>query len=269
MKDIRIAAAVVSSPVGDIEENLDRVDRYCDRAHKRGAALICFPELSITGYTSRPDIRRVAQPFHGEIPTRLMETAKATQMVILAGMAECDHKNRIFATHLVVTPQGAVERYRKLHLAPPELAELTPGTDIPIFNAAGIKFGVQLCYDAHFPELSTRMALAGAEVIFVPHASPRVTPEKKLASWMRHLPARAFDNSIYLVACNPYGENGLGLSFAGLAVAIGPSGNVIEKYLEHREGLLFADFKAADLEAVRSHRMRYFLPNRRPGIYRL
>lgn len=269
MKDIRIAAVVMSSPVGDIEENLNRMARWCDRAHKKGAALVCFPELNITGYTTRYDIHQVAQSLAGVISTRLLDMAKATNMVILAGMAERDHADRIYATHLVITPQDKIQRYRKLHLAPPEQVELTPGGDLPIFEAAGIKFGIQLCYDAHFPELSTQMALAGAEVIFIPHASPRVTPEKKFASWMRHLPARAYDNSVYLVACNPCGENGLGLSFAGLAVVIGPSGNVIEGYLENREGMLLADLKTADLTAVRSHRMRYFLPNRRPEIYQL
>ena len=54
---------------------------------------------------------------------------------------------------------------------------------VPLFDVHGITLGIQLCYDAHFPELSTRMALDGADVIFMPHASPRGTPSKKLDSW--------------------------------------------------------------------------------------
>ncbi|RUA01567.1 MAG: nitrilase, partial [Deltaproteobacteria bacterium] len=49
--------------------------------------------------------------------------------------------------------------------------------------------------------------------------------------------------------------------------AIGPSGKVIDRYLDGREGIMVVDLAAADLSAVREHRMRYFLPNRRPEIY--
>jgi len=269
MKDIRIAAAIVPCPVGKIEENLNRMSRWVVQAHREGASFICFPELNITGYTTQPDIRQAARSISRGIQNRLVDMAQAANIVILAGLAEIGSDDCIYAAHLVITPEGDIQRYWKLHLAPPEQVELTPGEEIPIFEAAGIKFGIQLCYDAHFPELATRLALSGAEVIFIPHASPRVTPEEKLNSWMRHLPARAYDNSVYIVACNPCGENGLGLSFAGLGVAIGPSGNVIEKYLKGQEGMMLADLKAADLENVRSHRMRYFLPNRRPEIYQL
>jgi N-carbamoylputrescine amidase len=112
------------------------------------------------------------------------------------------------------------------------------------------------------------MALDGAEVIFMPHASPRGTPGEKRDSWMRHLPARAFDNAVFIVACNQTGDNGAGLAFPGLAVAIGPDGRVIAATADGQEGLLVADLDAERLAAVRSHPMRYFLPNRRPDVYR-
>ena len=84
---------------------------------------------------------------------------------------------------------------------------------------------------------------------------------------MRHLPARAFDNSLFIVACNQTGENEKGLGFPGIAVIIGPSGKVIHKDLSGKEGVLLATLKAEDLIRVRSHRMRYFIPNRRPELY--
>jgi N-carbamoylputrescine amidase len=113
------------------------------------------------------------------------------------------------------------------------------------------------------------MAVNGADLIFIPHASPRGTPEEKFTSWMRHLTARAFDNSLFIVACNQTGENGKGLHFPGIAVIIGPLGDVIEKKLSHRESLVVADLKSEDLDRVRGHRMRYFLPNRRTDLYDL
>jgi N-carbamoylputrescine amidase len=84
---------------------------------------------------------------------------------------------------------------------------------------------------------------------------------------MRHLTARAFDNSLFIVACNQSGNNQKGLQFPGVAVMIGPDGEVIDKHLSDEDGILVADLKSDDLAAVRNHRMRYFLPNRCPNIY--
>jgi N-carbamoylputrescine amidase len=132
---------------------------------------------------------------------------------------------------------------------------------------SGVKLGMQLCYDAHFPELSTCMAVAGADILFMPHASPRGTTAEKYNSWMRHLSARAFDNGVFIVACNQTGNNQNGLQFPGVAVMIGPDGQVTDKRLSEKDDILVADLKSEDLAAVRTHRMRYFLPNRRPDIY--
>ena len=193
--------------------------------------------------------------------------ARQHQIVILAGMAEKVENGDIFASHLIISPDGISGWYRKLHIAPPERGIFTPGRKVPLFEIKGAKVGIQLCYDAHFPGLSTRMAVDGADIIFMPHASPRGTPAEKFNSWMRHLTARAFDNGVFIVACNQVGENQNGLDFPGLAVVVGPYGKILEKNTTGCEGMLVADLKSDDLSAVRDHRMRYFLPNRRPELY--
>jgi N-carbamoylputrescine amidase len=193
--------------------------------------------------------------------------AHKSQIVILAGMAEKDKSGRIYASHLVVTPQDISGIYRKVHIAPPELGIFAAGNAVPLFETAGVKLGIQLCYDVHFPELATRMALKGADIIFIPHASPRGTPSDKLNSWLRHLTARAFDNGVFIVACNQNGDNQTGLQFPGVVVVIDPSGEIIKKDIKGKDGIVVADLRAETLEAVRGHRMRYFLPNRRPDLY--
>ena len=71
MKDLRIALAVTASPVGETGENLDRMARWVAQAVKEGAQLICFPEMNITGYSSRAEIQKVAQPIPGEASCRV------------------------------------------------------------------------------------------------------------------------------------------------------------------------------------------------------
>ena len=267
MQDIRIAAVTFNSAVNRTRENLDRMASWIKEAKGQGAQLICFPEMNVTGYSTNPDIKSCAESIPGPSSERLVQMAQEHQIVILAGMAEKDDKGHIFASHLVITPKSISGIYRKIHIAPPERKIFSPGNSVPLFEVEGVKLGIQLCYDAHFPELSTRMAVDGADIIFIPHASPRGTPPEKLASWLRHLTARAFDNSAFIVACNQVGENQNGLVFPGLAVVVGPSGKILEKVTIGSEGMLVADLKSDELSAVRSHRMRYFLPNRRPDLY--
>jgi predicted amidohydrolase len=267
MKDIRIAAVIFNSVVNRPDDNLARMEHWVKAARKQGAQLICFPEMTATGYSTRPEIKDAAEPIPGPISRRLQEMAREHKMPILAGIVEQGEKGRIFASHLVATSEGLSGVYRKIHIAPPEHGIFSPGNTVPLFETAGIRLGIQLCYDAHFPELSTRMALGGADVIFMPHASPRGTPQEKFNSWMRHLTARAFDNGVFIVACNQVGKNQKGLEFPGLAVVIGPSGNLLKDKITDRESLLVADLKARDLSDVRDHKMRYFLPNRRPELY--
>ncbi len=267
MKDIRIAAAVSTFPPLRIQENMERMERMVRDARARGAEIVCFPEMNITGYTSVPEIRMVAEAIPGPLSDRLLRMAEAEQIVILAGMAEKAPDDRVYASHLVVCPEGDVSVYRKLHVAPPEKEIFAPGSDIPLFDACGMRFGIQLCYDAHFPELTTLMTQKGADLIFFPHASPRGTPEEKYRSWRRHLPARAYDNSIFVVACNPTGKTLNGIDFPGIALAIDPSGNIMETLLTDREGLLIVDLPARALDRVRNHKMRFFFPNRRPNLY--
>ena len=267
MKDIRIAAVIFNSAVGQVRHNLARMLPWIKKAKKEGADLICFPELNVTGYSTKPEIKGCAESIPGPASERLIQMANYNQIVILAGMAEKDENNRIFASHLVVTPDKISGFYRKIHIAPPERCIFSPGNSVSLFKIDGVKLGIQLCYDAHFPELSTRMAVDGADIIFMPHASPRGTPPEKLTSWLRHLTARAFDNSVFIVACNQNGENLKGLEFPGVAVIIDPSGDVLKDNVSGQDAMIVADLKADVLAAVRGHRMRYFLPNRRPELY--
>ena len=265
--DIRVSLAVLSSRIGQTDDNLSRTVRWVKASHSAGSRIICFPEAGITGYSNRAEIRRVAEPVPGPFTDALCRTAGQYDMVILAGMVEDAGGGVVYASHLVIKPDRTIGLYRKLHIPPQEKPVISPGEDIPLFEVDGMRFGIQLCYDAHFPGLAGKMAERGADAIFIPHASPRASSKEKLASWMRHLPARAYDNSIYILACNPAGSNGSGLHFSGLSVVIGPSGRVLKKDISGRQGLLTVDLSSADLATVRANPMHYFLPARRPELY--
>ena len=86
---------------------------------------------------------------------------------------------------------------------------------------------------------------------------------------MRHLPARAYDNGVFVIAVNPVGDNGFGLTFPGVALILSPEGKVMESLSGEDEAMIVADLSREMLDGIRNHRMRYFFPNRRPDLYRL
>ena len=268
MDDLRIAAVVMRCVLGKTQDNLNRMKARIGEAASGGANLVCFPELNLTGYSVREVVRSVAEPIPGPLSQAVVEMARDSGMFILAGLVERDGEERIFASHIVAGPEGLQGVYRKCHLSPFEQQLYCAGETTSVFGVKGCTFGIELCYDTHFPELSTLLALKGAEIIFCLHASPRGTPEQKHRSWLRHLTARAYDNGVFVVACNQTGANGDGLEFPGLALVLNPSGEVIAEHVSGEEGILFADLRSADLAHVRENRMRFFLPNRRPELYK-
>jgi N-carbamoylputrescine amidase len=267
MEDIRIAAITCEAPAGEIERNLATTTEWTINAKQAGADLVCFPELNITGYCNQPEMSETVLPIPGTVTDQLSRLAKDENIILLCGLAEYNEKGLPFAAHCVFTPNEGTQVYRKLHIAPPEKSTYSAGDQIKVFKSKQICFGIQLCYDAHFPELSTVMTRKGAEVLFVPHASPRGTAEEKHISWLRHLTARAYDNSIFVVACNQIGAQCNGLNFPGNAMVITPSGEVCAMDTQSRSSMLIADLKASELTGVRNHPMRHFFPNRRPDIY--
>ena len=266
--DLKVAAVCMNAEPGEIETNLDRIRMFVDKASSEGADIICFPELCVTGYTLKaPNDVYKSFPYR-KVMERLTHMAKEAGLALISGLIDISAGIQPSIAQVVIGPEGLIGVYKKTHLSYPEKDIYEAGQENRAFSYGNTTFGIQICYETHFPEISTTMALMGAELLFIPHASPRGDPEEKLTSWMRTLPARAFDNGLFVVACNQVGETGEGFSFPGVAVILGPDGRILAKYIGWEEGVVFAELKAEMLKEIREHRMKYFLNNRRPELYK-
>lgn len=268
MKNLCVAAVVMRSGFGEIESNLGRMEVFVKEAARQGADIVCFPEMCVTGYALKEEIRSMAEPVPGPSTWKVQHMAAENDIIILAGLAERLEGESIAITQIVVSPGREIERYRKLHLSAGEQALFQAGTTTPVFKAGETDFGLQLCYDAHFPELSTMLALNGAEVVFMPHASPAPeTADEKRNRWLRYLSARAYDNSVFVVACNQVGDGGAGISFSGVALVLDPRGEIIAESAGDEDKMIVAELKADLLAKTRNTRMGFFLSHRRPELY--
>ena len=258
----------MNSAPGKVEKNLARIQSFVLEAAEQGAHIICFPELSVTGYTLKNPGDVYGGPDSSRAMKALVRMAGESRLILIAGLIEHSDEKELFITQVIAGPDGLIGLYRKSHLSPHEKEIYNPGEQINVFSYGNTLFGVQLCYEAHFPEISTAMALMGADVIFIPHASPRGDAKGKLESWLRHLKARAFDNGVFIVACNQVGDTDEGFFFPGVAVAVGPDGQVLASHMGKEEAILYVVLDKDMLKSVRQHKMKYFLPQRRPMLYR-
>jgi len=264
MDTLRLALASVSASLADSHANADTMRQACRKAREAKADLVAFPELSLTGYANGSGTTKRALSEEQALGL-IREAVDAFGVGVLAGYAEVDAAGDLYASHTALLPDGQHTTYRKLHLAPPEKRIYRPGTSLPLFSFKGFTIGMLLCFDAHFPLAFHRLAELGADLVILPHASPRGTSREKQDSWMRHLPARAFDNGLWVAAVNQCGTNEANLSFPPLALALDPSGHLAAPP-RLTDGLHLVDIDREKLTAVRSHPMRYFFPHTRTDL---
>jgi predicted amidohydrolase len=268
MRDVLVAAVCMHSEPGEVERNLERMDSFVCEASVRLADVVLFPELSISGYTLKEPESIYDLDQSRRILERIARMAHDAKLIIMAGMVEILQEGLPHITHTVACPDGPLGLYRKTHLSPPEEEKYGKGGSVSVFHERGITFGLELCYESHFPEISTVLSLKGAEILFMPHASPRGKPKEKMKSWLRHLPSRAFDNGVFVVACNQVGKTKENFFFPGVILALDPQGRVLKSYTGNEEAMVFVELKAEVLEETRDHRMKYFIPHRRQELYK-
>lgn len=253
--------------MGKTTDNLLKIEAFVKEAADKGVNVVCFPEASITGYCIQDKIVAYAEPIPGPSSNNLVRLSKNTGLTILSGLIERGEKGNLFVSHIVTSPDGLGDVYRKLHLAPKEENLYRHGDELPIYRYGEMTYGIELCYDTHFPELTTLLALQGAEVLFMPYASPRETPIEKKERWLRYLSARAYDNSIFVIACNQVGSYNRKGSFPGVALVLDPKGQIIAERYSEKQEMIIADLTVSDLMQVRGSKMGFFLDRRRPEIY--
>ncbi|WP_415858944.1 carbon-nitrogen hydrolase family protein [Agromyces laixinhei] len=203
------------APSDDAVGNRGEITRLADLAVARGARLVVLPEYS-SYFTPEPgeDWLTAAEPIGGAFTTHLAALADRLGVHLVAGMIErldrpgdAAGARRVANTVVAIAPgAGVVARYRKLHLydafGQQESAWVAPGAIEPpeTFEAGGIRFGLQTCYDARFPEVTRRIVDAGADVVCMP--AEWVRGPLKEAHWRVLTTARALENTVYVAAAD-------------------------------------------------------------------
>jgi predicted amidohydrolase len=297
MNDLRIATAQFENRSGDKSFNLARIDTLSARAADAGADVAAFHECSITGYSfarklSRDALWDISEPVpRGPSVQRLVRIAERNRIRILAGLFERGDDGEIYKAQVCVDGSGVQAKFRKLH--PFINPAIRPGSEYVVFDLKGWKCGILICYDNNIVENVRATALLGAEVIFMPHVTmctpstrpgagfvdPALWPARdrdptplraefdglKGRAWlMKWLPARAYDNGVYVVFSNPIGMDDDQLK-NGCSMVVDPFGDIVAECRALGDDMvvgLCAREKLAEAGGFRYRKAR------RPTLYR-
>lgn len=263
MTSLKIAICQKDAVVGDKAANLETVADVVDGGD---ADIVIFPENFITGYMINDDVYDLAETLDGPSVKEVSNLAVKKDCCIVVGMPEKsrDIRGHIYNSAVVAYPNGKAYSYRKMHLPNfgpfNERLYYTPGNELPIFTHRKMKFGLTVCYDIFFPELSKSYALGGADLIINISASPTQTREFFEAMTR----ARAIENTVFFAYSNNVGLQG-NMEFWGGSRLIGPKGNIINTARPLDRTVLETTIRLEDLEVAR--RNRPTLRDTREGMF--
>jgi predicted amidohydrolase len=241
MKTVRIAAAQTLEFREDVEAALNCAADVAARAKAEGVSLLCFPEGFLQGYlTEETPARRnaldLASPAFEAVLNRLPKTGP----MIVMGLIETEN-GRLFNTAVVVDRGVVIGRYRKARLLGGERI-FDAGSDSPIFEVSGLRFGINICHDTNYPEAAQKVADLGASLIVCPanNMLRRKTAEAFKDAHNAARGERCRETGLWLVSSDVTGERVGRISWGPTAV-LNPGGEVVAQLPLEKTGLLIFD----------------------------
>jgi len=266
-------------------ENLKAAAAWVAQAARRGAKIICLPELFRTHYFCQredPAFFDLAEPIPGPTTRYFARIARKHKVALIVPVFERRAPGLFHNSAVTLDANGAfVGHYRKMHIPDDpgyyEKYYFTPG-DLG-FQACTTRhgrIGTLLCWDQWFPEAARATALQGAQVLFYPTAIGWHPREKKALravqreAWQIIQRAHAVANGTYVAVANRVGHERLagssgGLDFWGASFICDPLGTLLVEARIDREDVLLAEVDPRRIEAVRCNWP--FLRDRRIDAY--
>jgi len=228
-RKIGIAAVQMASVPHDVPATLEKIDSLVAQisGYLPWVDMMIFPELILDALSAfvpgwkMPD----GQSIPGPITNRLCELAARYHKWLIPGSMSERDRDDIYNTAIVISPEGKiVARYRKIFPWRPH-ETCKAGDTCCVFDVPGVgRFGICICYDMWFPEISRTLAWMGAEVILQPSLTQ--TSDRPMEAIM--IQANAIFNQCYYI-----GTNGTGPFGGGRSMIVDPNGHLLQQADQH------------------------------------
>ena len=282
---VRVAAAVPHMRVADCQYNASEIKKQITEAVQEGVQVVCFPELSITGYTCADLF--FTQQLQKDALSALEDVCTFTRdlpIIVLVG-APLKVDNNLYNCAFVMTDGEVVGVVPKINL--PNTGEfyekrwfssgrdvlennvnsIRPriptielwGNDVPfgidlLFTTKDYSFGIELCEDLWSPlPASTQLAIQGAEIIFNLSSSNCVTGKHAFRQRMiTQQSARVHCGYVY--TSSGIGESTTDIVFSG-STYIAENGEMLEigERFQMESSMIISEI---DVERLRIDRQR-------------
>ncbi len=250
-------------------QNLKKAIKNIEWLAKKGAEIICLPELFLTPYFCQLESKKffkLAEKVSGPTTKALGEIAAKHKVVIITSVFEKSGR-RFFNTAVVIGPNGKLQgKYRKIHI--PDDMKNHYG-EAYYFNEGNLGFrafktryaavGPMVCFDQWFPEAARVCASKGAEILFYPTAigfqksDKPILAQAEYEAWQVIQRSHAVANNVFVCAVNRVGKEDH-LHFWGTSFVCDPYGRVLVKGPIDKEANLLAD---CDLSLVSEMRKEW------------
>ncbi len=240
---MKIAAIQLESISGQIDKNEEKGKKLVLEAIHKGAQLIALPELWSSGYHLTKEVFLKLQQKTRDIVEQFREIAKQYGVVLVVPFIDKKGEDLFIATSVIENNGEIVQIYHKSFLWDKEKLHFKQGEKKyePVHTSVG-SIGTLICYDIEFPEMSRILALRGAQLIIVPSVI-QLASEKR---WDIQLPARAVDNTVFVLGVNTVGEESCGKS-----KLIDPKGAIVHECSRLDEEILLCDIDLNEINKVR------------------
>jgi predicted amidohydrolase len=224
--------------LGDVDASLMDVKRALSWAQEKALDIVCLPECYLTGYSRSPEEAGAHSiELDSALFSRLMSELRQFDPVAILGLMERSG-SELFNSAVIVERGRVLGVYRKQHLIE---SAFSPGRESPVFERNGVRYGVNICYDANFPEAAAALAARGAEAIFYPlnNGLPHASARKWRSRHIEILSARARECSAWVISADVVERSATTTGY-GCTAIVGPDGRVVERCPERTTGRIRA-----------------------------
>lgn len=240
VKEMRVGIVQLDMIWKQKERNMEKCERYFQKAKKEAVDILVFPEMTLTGFAVLEEsIAEQMEEREGEKSSRTIDFFKEMtikyEVASIFGFSQRKEGEKL-ANKMMLIENGEIRyEYQKIHpFCFGKEGEIYGGGDfVSVAEIGGHFISGFICYDLRFPSIF-QVVSTKAECIFVIANWPEAREEQ----WIALLKARAIENQCYIVGVNRVGEGG-GLSYSGKSVIFNAAGKEILGPVEG-EGLFCA-----------------------------
>ncbi|MBP7670932.1 carbon-nitrogen hydrolase family protein [Candidatus Gracilibacteria bacterium] len=256
---LKVALAQLKIDSPNVADDIRIAGKFVEKAAKKGAGLIIFPEYILSDDPRRPgrDLKKLCKETKESLKT-LQQFAKQYKIDIVSGSGIENTKGNFYnVTHYIDRKGKVLGKYRKINLFHPERPVLKSGDQPTVIQTRFGKIGLTICWDLISPELFREKIKRDAEIVICPSYW---CVEDATKYGLRHSKtaeaalidsisvARAFENNIIFIFVNAAGKSADGDTLVGHSQIAVPFKGAIAKLNHNRQKLLIKEINTSILD---------------------